>query len=49
MGNDQSRGNSGQAQIPEKSLNYYELLQIDEEADFDDIKVSLITYGITGR
>jgi hypothetical protein len=41
MGNDQSRGSSSQAQVAEKTLNYYELLQIDEEAEFDEIKVSL--------
>jgi len=40
MGNDQSRGSSNQAQVAEKTLNYYELLQIDEEAEFDEIKVS---------
>jgi hypothetical protein len=41
MGNDQSRGSSSQVQVTEKSLNYYELLQIDEEAEFDEIKVSV--------
>jgi hypothetical protein len=41
MGNDQSRGSSSQAQVADKTLNYYELLQIDEEAEFDEIKVSV--------
>jgi hypothetical protein len=41
MGNDQSRGSSSQAQVAEKTLNYYELLQIDEDAEFDEIKVSV--------
>ena len=41
MGNDQSRGSSSQAQVAEKTLNYYELLQIDEEAEFNEIKVSV--------
>ena len=41
MGNDQSRGSSNQAQVAEKTPNYYELLQIDEEAEFDEIKVSV--------
>lgn len=41
MGNDQSRGASSQAQVAEKTLNYYELLEIDEEAEFDEIKVSV--------
>jgi hypothetical protein len=27
--------------VAEKTLNYYELLQIDEEAEFDEIKVSV--------
>jgi len=41
MGNDQSRGSSTQAQVAEKTPNYYQLLQIDEEAEFDEIKVSV--------
>jgi hypothetical protein len=41
MGNDQSRGTSSQAEVAEKPLNYYQLLQIDEEAEFDEIKVSI--------
>jgi hypothetical protein len=40
MGNDQSRGTSSQTTEVPKVLNYYELLQIDEEATFDEIKVS---------
>jgi len=39
MGNDQSRGSSGQADTEIKAVNYYELLQIDQEAEFDEIKV----------
>lgn len=40
MGNDQSRSSSGGTNgiSAEKPLDYYELLQIDEEATFDDIK-----------
>jgi hypothetical protein len=42
MGNDQSRGGSNEQQEAPKVLNYYELLQIDEEATFDEIKVNKI-------
>jgi hypothetical protein len=42
MGNDQSRGGSSEQQEAPKVLNYYELLQIDEEATFDEIKVNKI-------
>lgn len=40
MGNDQSRssGGAGNAAAATKPLDYYELLEIDEEAEFDDIK-----------
>jgi DnaJ family protein A protein 5 len=40
MGNDQSRSTSGQDHnaAATKPLDYYELLEIDEEATFDDIK-----------
>lgn len=41
MGNDQSRGSSSQSQVVEKTVNYYQLLQVDEEAEFDEIKVSV--------
>lgn len=42
MGNDQSRSSSGGAKdaATTKPLDYYELLEIDEEATFDDIKRS---------
>lgn len=41
MGNDQSRTSSGDGkQVDEKPPDYYELLQVDEEAGYDEIKVS---------
>lgn len=40
MGNDQSRGTTSKPEDVVKPLDYYELLQIDEDATFDDIKVS---------
>ena len=40
MGNDQSRSSSGGGSnaAATKPLDYYELLEINEEAEFDDIK-----------
>lgn len=43
MGNDQSRGSSSQQPEAPTVLNYYELLQIDEEATFDEIKVNTVS------
>lgn len=43
MGNDQSRGSSSQQPEAPTVLNYYELLQIDEEATFDEIKVNTMS------
>ncbi|OWZ26582.1 hypothetical protein C356_06913 [Cryptococcus neoformans c45] len=41
MGNDQSRTSSGDGkQVDEKPPDYYELLQVDEEAGYDEIKRS---------
>lgn len=41
MGNDQSRTPSGDGkQVEEKPPDYYELLQVDEEAGYDEIKVT---------
>jgi hypothetical protein len=40
MGNDQSRGASSKSEEADKPLDYYALLQIDEDATFDEIKVS---------
>lgn len=40
MGNDQSRSSGGAHAEQLKPLDYYELLQVDEEATFDEIKVS---------
>lgn len=40
MGNDQSRQTAGQ-DLANRPLDYYELLQIDEEATFDEIKVGV--------
>jgi DnaJ family protein A protein 5 len=40
MGNDQSRGSSSKVEEPTKPLDYYVLLQIDEDATFEEIKAS---------
>jgi hypothetical protein len=40
MGNDQSRGSSTRPDEPIQQLDYYQLLQIDEDATFDEIKAS---------
>jgi hypothetical protein len=46
MGNDQSRGGGPQDLKP---LDYYELLQIDEEATADEIKVGRARASLTCR
>jgi hypothetical protein len=40
MGNDQSRTSGSGGDVPAGPIDYYELLQIDEEATYDEIKVS---------
>jgi DnaJ family protein A protein 5 len=39
MGNDHSRGSAGGAAADDRPPDYYELLQIDEEATGEEIKV----------
>lgn len=40
MGNDQSRGSSTKPEESVGQSNYYQLLDIDEDATFDEIKAS---------
>jgi DnaJ family protein A protein 5 len=44
MGNDQSRSAGSQDQAAEeRPPDYYQLLQVDEDAGFDEIKVRRVT------
>lgn len=42
MGNDQSRSAGNDQSAEDKPPDYYQLLQVDEEASYEEIKVSIV-------